>query len=367
MSRARELAELGAVYDSGALSNRNMIINGAMQVAQRATQVTGVNSAGYQSLDRMRYSETSIGTAEFTHEQVTDAPDGFANSLKFTCTTAEGAVNAGDACRAVEYRIEGQDAQQLQYGTSSAKKLTLSFHVKSSLTGTYTIALYRNETQTRVITATYTINSANTWEYKTMTFDGDTSSVITNDNARRLQIYWVVGAGSNFTSTDSTSWINYSSAGFHYGQTAQFQNTLNATWQVTGIQLELGTEATPFEHRSYGDELMRCFRYFIRRNSPQDGYPGAIPGFHSSSGFFNGVTQFEVEMRTTPSLTTSGAFRGQGVADSSSATGTCTIQNASSEAARLNCSGMSFSGTSGQYVHLQQTGGAGHVSFDAEL
>ena len=131
--------------------------------------------------------------------------------------------------------------------------------------------------------------------------------------------------------------------------------------------MEVGDTATEFEHRSYGDELMRCFRYFIRRNSPQDGYPGAVQGYHATSGYFNGVTQFEVEMRTTPSMTTSGAFRGQGLADSSSATGTCTIQNASSEACRLNCSGMSFSGTNGQYVHLQQTGGDGHISFDAEL
>ena len=266
MSRQSELAELSRIYDSSALSNRNLIINGAMNVAQRDTQVTSVTSNGYKTLDRMRFSENSLGTAAFTHEQVTDAPDGFANSFKLTCTTAEGSVGAADACRAIEYRIEGQDVQQLQYGTSSAKKLTLSFYVKSSLTGTYTIALYRNETQTRVITATYTINSANTWEYKTITFDGDTSSVITNDNARRLQIYWVVGSGSDYTSTDSTSWIDYVSGGFHYGQTAQFQNTLNATWQITGVQLEVGDTATPFEHRSYGDELQKCQRYFQKYN-----------------------------------------------------------------------------------------------------
>ena len=289
--------------------NRNVIINGAMQVAQRATQVTANVSNGYKTLDRMRYSENSLTTAEFTHEQVTDAPDGFGHSLKLTCTTAEGSVGADDACRAIEYRIEGQDLQQLQYGTSSAKKLTLSFHVKSSLTGTYTIVLRRTETQNRIISATYTINSANTWEYKTITFDGDTSSVITNDNARRLSIYWVVGAGSNFTSTDSTSWINYSTGGFHYGQTAQFQNTLNATWQVTGLQLEVGDTATDFEHRTFGDELARCERYFFKTYEYATS-PGTASSLASSLGRYLDATQNyasvplpTLNLRATPTTT----------------------------------------------------------------
>ena len=262
MSRAREFADLAGSADAGGLTGRNLLINGAMQVAQRSTQVTSISTGGYKSLDRMRHSASSLGTARFTQEQVTDSPDGFGHSLKLTTTTAEGSVGADDALRAIEYRIEGQDIQQLNYGSSSAQKVTLSFYVKSSLTGTYAVSLKASSATDRVISSTYTISSANTWERKTLTFDGDTSVAITNDNANRLTIFFCAGSGSDFTSTDSTSWIDYVSTGLHFGQTAQLQNTLNATWQITGVQLEVGEQATPFEHRSFGEELGLCQRYY---------------------------------------------------------------------------------------------------------
>jgi len=308
MSKAAELAAL--IGSQTALSNRNLIINGAMQVAQRATQVTSINSGGYKSLDRMRHSANSLGTARFTQEQVTDSPDGFGHSLKLTTTTAQGSLSADDALRAIEYRIEGQDIQQLNYGSSSAQKVTLSFYVKSSLTGTYAVSLKATSATDRLISSTYTISSANTWERKTLTFDGDTSVAITNDNANRLTIFFCAGSGSDFTSTDSTSWINHVSTGLHFGQTAQLQNTLNATWQITGVQLELGEQATPFEHRSFGDELHRCKRYFQKSYLYQvavgtDTASGMYlcQRFNSSDRYFLLTNIFPVEMRATPTRT----------------------------------------------------------------
>ena len=288
---------------TGALSHRNLVINGAMAVSQRSTSETGLNTAGFKTVDRMRLSVTSLATARFTHEQSTDAPDGFAYSVKTTTTTAEGSVGAADGFRPIEYIIEGQDLQHLAYGTSSAKSLTLSFHVKSSVTGTYSIAVYRDESTDRLITATYTINSASTWEYKTITIPGDTSASITNDNANRFAIYFHAGAGSAFKGTDSSgSWGNYSNAGFANGTTVNLQNTLNATWQATGLQLEVGSKATSFEHRSYGDELLRCLRYYEQSNPTLSGSDGK-QSFVASNGsdFLQGPT-FKVTKRAAPTM-----------------------------------------------------------------
>jgi len=278
------------------LGRRNLIINGAMQVAQRGTSQTGQGTSGYKTVDRFRHSESSLGTALFTHAQATDAPDGFANSLKLTTTTIQPSVAADDRF-SITYAIEGQDLQHLQYGTSSAKKVTLSFYVKSSLTGTYSVAFYATNASNRLITSTYTINSSNTWELKTITFDGDTSVAFTNDNTAGLTIYFNLGAGSDMTSTDSTSWIDYNLAGFAYGQTAQFQNTLNATWQITGVQLEVGQTATPFEHRSFGEDLAACQRYFQKSYD----YGAAIGTNTTRSAMFH--RHSEAVTNRTPTIT----------------------------------------------------------------
>jgi len=242
---------------------KNLIINGAMQVTQRGTSTTSANSAGYfEGADRMRRSENNLGSATFTREQSTDAPEGFSYSLKETTTTvSDGTTDR--AYRPLNIRIEGQNLQHLAWGTSAAKSITFSFWVKSSVTGTYSIAVLSYDSSNYIsITTTYTISSANTWEYKTVTIPGNTNANIRNTNEKGLDIMWCAGTGSNFTSTDSTSWGDYGSGGWHYGQTADVCGTLNATWQVTGVQLELGDTATDFEYRSYGEELALCQRYY---------------------------------------------------------------------------------------------------------
>jgi hypothetical protein len=235
-----------------------------MQIAQRGTSST---SLGYQTVDRFNvHKNGSFDQLNFTQTQVTDAPAGFSNSYKFTTTTAETAVDSDESI-AIRTAFEGQDLQQLGYGTGSAKKLTLSFYVKSSQTGTFAIYFYSADT-VRIITRTYTISSANTWEQKSVTIDGDASGSIDNDANESLQISWAIAAGSNFTSSNSTSWSAYSTPTAYFGHAQNaVLTTTNATWQITGIQLELGEQATPFEHRSFGDELARCQRYYEQTGS----------------------------------------------------------------------------------------------------
>ena len=237
---------------------KNLIINGAMQIAQRGTSST---STGYGTVDRWQiFRSASVGSHAFTASQETDAPDGFSNSFKITTTTAAGTVGTNDYFN-VGQEIEAQTLQQLAYGTTSAKKVTLSFWVKSSQTGTYSIGVYATDGN-RVIGSTYAINTANTWEKKSVTIDGDTAGTINNDNGAGLRFYFNLAAGSTYNSTDNTSWATYSNGNFAYGGNDNVVNNLNATWQITGVQLEVGESATEFEHRPYGTELQLCERYF---------------------------------------------------------------------------------------------------------
>ena len=305
MTRARELAELGAAYDSGALSNRNIIINGAMQVSQRGTSESGISVSQYANApDRFKFETSSAGT--WTLSQSTTAPDGFSNSYKFDCTTADGSLSAGDYLQLSHY-IEGQNLQHLQKGSSSAKKLTLSFHVRSAKTGTYIVEFYDAD-NSRSNSQSYTISSANTWEKKTITIDGDTSGAFGNDNGGSLGIFFYLAAGSNFTSgTLNTSWGSRTLANVAVGQVNLADSTSN-DWYITGVQLEIGTEATPFEHRSFGDELARCQRYY-NRSYPYGTATGAAdnntPIHHMSrGGSYNIIGQFfhPRDMRAAPTV-----------------------------------------------------------------
>ena len=261
MTKARDIASATTPNANAALlatfPHRNLIINGAMQVAQRGTSFTG--SSEY-TLDRFYFNIANTDQLACTVTQDSDAPDGFYNSLKVEVTTAETTLDSDEFVR-VFHRFEGQNLQHLQYGTSSAKSVTLSFWVKASVTGDYAVLFYRNLATGRSITKTYTINSANTWEYKTITIDGDQTTATPSDNVSRFEIDWALAAGTDWTSTDGTSWNTYVAGKFAYGQTANLIGTANATWQITAVQLELGSTATPFEHRSYGDELAKCQRY----------------------------------------------------------------------------------------------------------
>ena len=288
------------------LSNRNKIINGGMTVSQRQTSTTDSNAF---IVDRFQGNVTQMDQLAQTLEQSSDAPDGFAKSIKITTTTPETAIASNEQFR-VQTKLEGQDFQDLAYGTSSAKSITISFYVKASVTGTFGFTVYREESTSRVITAPYTISSANTWERKTITIAGETGSAITNDNAERFRLMWALASGSDYT-TASSSWSDYSSAKLLGGHvTNTLVTTDNATWQLAGVQLEVGDHATDFEHRSYAQELALCERYY------QVLAPAAADQIICFGGYMGtewvGVVHFTQEMRIAPTLVVSNftnAFR----------------------------------------------------------
>ena len=265
-SKARGLADLGNVYNDGALSNRNLIINGAMTVAQRGTSdVTGLTEAddGYKTVDRWKYvASSSSNTGQITMSFETDAPNGFKYSTKYLVTTADTDMGTNSALR-LETHLEAQNLRHLNYGSSDAQQVTLSFWVKSNKTGSYSAGLYMDSaTGDKEISQAYTVNSADTWEYKALTFSANTATTMNpTDNDHGLRVWFQQASGSDYTSGSSNTWGDSSQRAV--GQSVNLYDTVNNYWQITGVQLEVGDTATPFEHpRSYGDELARCKRYY---------------------------------------------------------------------------------------------------------
>jgi hypothetical protein len=312
MSKARQLADLGNQVDDGAITGTNMVINGGMTVAQRSSSVTGVTTNGYYTCDRFKAQVGNIGT--YTVDQSTDAPNGFSNSWKISCTTADASPAAGDYLL-LNHFIEGQDLQSLGFGTSEAKALTMSFWVKSNKTGNASFEIEQVDNSYKMAGFQYTINAANTWEYKTISIPADASGVINNDNGAGFQINWWLNSGSTFTSgSHNSAWTAFA-AGDTNPSNLGIGGSTSDTWQITGVQLEVGDTATPFEHRSYGDELARCQRY----------YEEYISGWAGDGG--NQQVSFRVEKRASPTVTVTqgsaaylrtGGFRWDRAGDSTS-------------------------------------------------
>ena len=235
---------------TGALSNRRLNDNGAMQVAQRGTSFT---SNGY-TLDRWRFSTNS---GAFTVTQSSTAPAGFTNSLKVDCTTTGTPTGQDEGL--VETKIEAQNLQHLQFGTSGAQPVTLSFHVKSNKTGSYGLWVYQEDAASQYAT-TYTVSSADTWEHKTITIPGNTATAINNDNGMGLNFRFYLLAGSDYAGTPAETWTTTLSS--NRTTSLNLADSTSNEWFITGVQLEVGEKATAYSHASYGDELARCQRYF---------------------------------------------------------------------------------------------------------
>lgn len=264
-------------------NNKNLLINGGMNVWQRSTSAS-VNNVGYYTADRWRSGGTGLGV--FTQSRSTDVPSaqGFSYSLKMDCTTADASPAASDN-RNIQYRIEGQNLQHLLKGTSSAKKLTLSFWVKSNKTGTYIIEI-ADVDNTRHICKSYTIDTASTWEKKELTFDGDTTGTLDNDNASSLELLWYLGVGSDRSSgTLATSWATRTDANKAVGQVNLADSTSNEFY-ITGCQLEVGSTASGFEFEPFATILRKCRRYYVRwdRTGP--------PAEHYVQAVYLGMAQF---------------------------------------------------------------------------
>jgi hypothetical protein len=274
-----------------------------MSIAQRATSATGLGNGdtGYHTIDRYRFAEAGSPTFEFTQSQDTDVPSGqgFATSLKMDCTTAQGSLSASDVFY-IEQRTEAQNLQYLKFGTSSATSLTLSFWVKSNKTGTYICLLY-NIDPSRHISQSYTINSANTWEKKTLTFTGDTTGVINNDNGLGFITRWYLGAGTDYSSgTLQTSWGSENLTDQAVGQVNLADNTANNFW-ITGVQLEAGETASDFEFLPYDVNLQRCLRYYHLLDDGDNTSGIAMATSYTATTAY-AVVPLNPEMRTTPSI-----------------------------------------------------------------
>jgi hypothetical protein len=279
----------------GSVNFRNRIINGDMRIDQRnAGASVTVNGNSPFITDRFRCDDATDGA--YTAQRVTTAPTGFTNSVQVTVTTADASLAAGQFAL-FYHAIEGNNVADLGWGTASAKTVTLSFWVRSSLTGTFSGSL-ENNANNRSYIFTYTISVADTWEYKTITIPGDTSGTWETGTAIGIRANWSLGVGSDFLGT-AGSWGNR-----FFGATGSVSviGTLNATWYITGVQLEVGSVATPFERRPYGTELALCQRYYLMYVNASDGQKSiCTAAMYSSSLVFGGI-HFPVAMRAAPTL-----------------------------------------------------------------
>ena len=327
MTKAAELAKMGEVLTNSQIGGRrNIIINGAMQVAQRATSST---STGYATVDRIKVNTTNLDQLAFTQSQ---------------------------------YRVEAQDLQSLAYGTSDAKKTTLSFWVRSSLTGKYSVLFYLTD-DTRSNTQSFTISSADTWEHKTITIDGDTTGVIDNDNGAGLNINFILAAGSDYAGTPHSGWGAYANTDdFAFSDQVNFI-AQTGTFYLTGLQFELGSQATPFEHRSFGEELQLCKRYFHKTGGTAYCNIGTVTNY--TSGAMLGPYKHPVEMRSAPSVTKSGDWAVLG--GDTTVNQTAVSSDSNGKVSEIGFSGGS-GGTSGRSATLRFSNDANaYLHWDSEL
>jgi len=298
MTRAAELAKMGEVLTNSQIGGRrNIVINGAMQVAQRGTSSTGLGATdGYYTVDR--FGLNFSGTASrLTMTQTADAPSGFANCLKLDCTTADTSIAAAEYIQ-LHYRIEGQDLQQLKKGTSDAEKITVSFYVKGNASATYTCEI-EDVDNNRYNSQEFSVTTS--WTKVTLTYNADTTGVLDNDNAQSMAINFWLHVGSNFTSGTHTDNVWHTTATQRVGDNqTSFADSTDRTFFITGVQMEVGSQATPFEHRSFGEELLLCQRYYQVVDALMWGHQAKIGDTNRQ---VNWVLQ--PTMRATPALTVS--------------------------------------------------------------
>ena len=280
-----------------------IIINGDMSVAQRTTSTSSVSSGTTFIVDRFFVAPSSAGTWTMSQSTTTPTGQGFGKSFKMDCTSATTSLGAA-ANLIFQQRIEGQNLQLLKKGTSSAEAVTFTFWVRSNKTGTYTLEMYDND-NTRQISKTYTISSADTWEKKTVNFAGDTTGAFDNDNASSLTILFWLGAGSNFTSgTFSESWSSATNANRVSSSQVNLADSTSNEWYITGLQLEVGefdsTSIPSFPFESFENNLRKCQRYYYKHMSGNG--KNICSGNYYDSGTFYGSVFFPVPMRASPSL-----------------------------------------------------------------
>jgi len=308
MSKAAELANLiGNINAGGGGVNRNVIINGAMNVAQRGTSSTGLGaSSGYFTVDRFRMDSGSTA-GRYTMTQDSSAPSGFANSLKLACTTADTSIASGEYL-ILQQKLEGQNLQGFAKGTSDAKPFAVSFYVKGNASATYVAELYDND-NTRQVSKSFTVGTD--WARVELSFPADTTGAFDDDNAFSLQLQIWLHSGSSYTSgTLSETWTSVTEANRAVGISSFFDST-SRTFFITGVQLEVGQNPTEFEHEPFERTLAKCQRYLVSldmtTNLTGDTYGKYFTGPIISSTNARPQINFPVYMRGKPALVSSSA------------------------------------------------------------
>jgi len=315
MSKAAELAKWGEVSTNGQVSGRrNIVINGAMQVAQRSTSVTGLgaDANAYQTVDRFRFL-TANTAGRYTVTQTADGPSGIANCTKIDVTTADTSIAAGEYFF-FRQLFEGQDVQQLKKGTSDAEKITVSFYVKGNANATYLVELEDGD-NSRLNSQTFNVTTS--WTRVVKTFTADTTGALDDDNANSFNLGFWLHAGATYTGGTYASniWASNTAANRVPSDNTSIFDSTDRTFFITGLQMEVGSVATPFEHRSFGDELALCQRYFYQFVKGND-LPMGI-GFYIAANQLRLGVYFPTTMRAPPSVVTSNVahFKADGPTD----------------------------------------------------
>jgi len=374
MTKAAELAKMGEVLTNSQIGGRrNIVINGAMNVAQRATSATGVGGTNeeYPTIDRFNFTTTSAG--RFTMTQTADGPTGFANCMKLDCTTVDTSISASEAL-ILQTKFEGQDVQQLMYGSSSAQPITVSFYVKGNASATYTLE-WRNEEDGRNTGKTFNVTTD--WTRVSITFTGDTAgAAVDDDNTHAFTLgIWLHG-GTTFSGGTfaENTWHGTNNLRIGDSQTSFFDST-DRTFFITGVQMELGSVATPFEHRSFDEEMRMCQRYYYRTPFYKDSGQAAnetFPCVGNMDGTATGayLLCFPNVMRAAPT-----AFEQSGTpshysirvtSDSNGTTGP-SAGGLTSEKALINLISSGAGQTSGNGAFLRMENTSAFLGFDAEL
>ena len=369
------LGQVLASAEGVSLGRRNLIINGDMRIAQRGTSATGVTSTDYYTIDR--FKNTQGNDATLTISQVTDAPanTGLVHSYKVDVTTADTSIAAAHY-QHIHHKVEAKNVQHLMYGTVNAKTVTLSFYVKSNKTGAYGICFSKSDNTRYDYVAEYTINAANTWERKTITIVPDSNikasgGAIDNDNGIGFSIKWILAAG-----TDRQGAANVWHAATPKDTTSNQVNFLDNTaneFFLTGCQLEVGTEATEFEHTNFSEELRKCQRYFYLIDATASAGDENSPIVRESATQAALTYFLPTNMRATPTVEGANYGRIVGYTTSFGAAATATVTNITvrtnindGQKIDLNLTHGSFGGAR-VFSHHDRNAQAGVMGLDADL
>jgi hypothetical protein len=350
-------------------SHRNVVINGGMQIAQRGTSSTGNTSGGYKTCDRWELSLNSAGT--WTVTQSSTCPDGFNNSIKLDCTTANTSLSS-NSFLSIRTAFEGRDLRRFAKGTTSAKAMTVSFYVKTNKNGTYAVELYDVD-NTKIATSLYTVSNSN-WNRYEFTIPASTNTgQFNNDNNKSMNLGFILAAGTNYTNGSQYGFfVQGSNLNRAAGHTVNLADSTSNEFYLTGVQLEEGEIATPFEHRSDGDTLMDCYRYYVKIFTNTSDYPFGYgykygPTTHAVS------VQLPTRLRGTPTCTFSGLrirggnTNGTNNAETVTSLGGMSYSNANFQSFTVNTN--VNSAVVGQTVLLVNSvsNNTTYINFDAEL